>query len=142
MKHTIITLSTCAVLLTGCFEERKNPLLEAAPQDIVLWFTKIATDKMNACTPFWADPSKAPTFGIEDCKSEKARVLTALNQNNFIEGEFILEDLDSQTPWLRYNEVMQDKKSLERARQPLPKKKKRSKFNADGSRKNLNELYQ
>ena len=116
MKKSLFIIPSL-LLLAGCFEERKNPLLEADSQDLLRWFHEIETKEMKACAPFWAHPDKAPPNAEDLCAAEKERVVSALNQAKFMDAKVILEDMESPTPWLHYEDSSKYKKIFE----PLPK---------------------
>ncbi len=86
MNNKMILLTCCAItILTGCQEERKNPLLSRPTMEILSWISMNKTQEIVACSKHWSTPEEALPSELKNCDSVAQNLAETMNNQKFAE---------------------------------------------------------
>lgn len=122
-NKTLLIAFCAATILTGCQEERVNPLLSKEKWEVTDWMYDNLTTEVEDCAKHWEDPRNAPPRNLKECEDVAQKLANEMNYQGFSQHVRAV-DLDLPLYWKFVNErtEMRDK-SKEDARKNHEKAK-------------------
>ncbi len=129
MNNRTILLAFCATaILTGCQEERKNPLLDKPTHEVVNWLFENTNSNIEECAQSWADPKTALASDLERCQSVASKLAEEINYVGFSQN-VIVDDLNVPIIWRSFNEKVKNRNEWEKN---IQERQKQSEKNLKG----------
>lgn len=114
ISNKTLFLAFCATtILTGCQEDRKNPLLDKPTHEVVQWIFENTNSEIEDCAQSWADPKTALSSDLERCKSVASKLAEEMNYVGFSQ-EIRADDLDVPIIWREFNAKVQKREEWDK----------------------------
>ena len=116
-NKTLLIAFCAATILTGCQEERVNPLLSKEKWEVTDWMYDNLTTEIEVCAEHWEAPNNAFVNDLKSCEDEAQELADKMNYQGFSQ-HVIASDLNLPLYWKYVNErVTIRNQSKEDARQ-------------------------
>lgn len=104
VNNKTLLIAFCATtILTGCQEERVNPLLSKEKWEVTDWMYDNLTAGVEDCSKHWEDPRNAPPIDLKECEDVAQELADEINYQGFSQ-HVRAEDLDLPLYWKYVNE--------------------------------------